>query len=176
MVALLVPAPADPADAAVDAFDCGDDEVNNYFRKRLWFRDGKISPPTYEFRLGAGQPVVGYVSVAPRANEHPTDESTQKAKYLVIYAIGVNKAFQGQRLESGESYAAAMVDFLGTVDTKKKCIGLYLWVRSDNARAIAFYKKVGFEADPGGPRPRFDGEGAPHLTMRKLPRVEAAVS
>ncbi|MEZ4461501.1 MAG: GNAT family N-acetyltransferase [bacterium] len=45
------------------------------------------------------------------------------------------------------------------------CVGLALWVRSDNNRAIAFYEKVGFERDPTGPVSRDDG--VPHLTMRK---------
>ncbi|TAK30190.1 MAG: GNAT family N-acetyltransferase [Myxococcaceae bacterium] len=47
------------------------------------------------------------------------------------------------------------------------CIGLRLslWVRANHARAIGFYRKVGFVADAGGPTQR-DG-GALHLTMRK---------
>lgn len=45
------------------------------------------------------------------------------------------------------------------------CDGLILWVRADSPRAIAFYEKVGFERDVGGPVQRDDG--APHLTMRR---------
>lgn len=47
-----------------------------------------------------------------------------------------------------------------------------MWVRVDNPRAIAFYEKVGFEGDVGGPVQR-DG-GAPHLTMRKPPEKHPA--
>jgi hypothetical protein len=46
------------------------------------------------------------------------------------------------------------------------CVGVSLWVRSDNARAIAFYEKVGMVKDPGGPVSR--DQGATHLTMRKI--------
>jgi ribosomal protein S18 acetylase RimI-like enzyme len=49
---------------------------------------------------------------------------------------------------------------------KTGCRGLYLWVRADNDRAIAFYRKCGFVDDPAGPVQRDDG--APHLSMRKL--------
>lgn len=60
----------------------------------------------------------------------------------------------------------SMFDFIeAQARAKDGCVGVSLWVRADNARAVAFYKKVGFREDPGGACQR-DG-GAPHLTMRK---------
>ncbi len=160
---------ADAGDQAVDAFECGDSEVDHYFKSRSWFRDGKLSPPmTYQFRAASGGAIVGYAAVGPRSIEHPADADTGKAKYLVIYAVGVNKPFQGILFqeEPKETYAAAIFRFLeGKRPTN--CVGLSLWVRDNNTRAIAFYKKIGFVADPGGSKVR-DEAGAPHLTMRKL--------
>lgn len=160
---------ADPADAAVDAFECGDGEVNHYFTSRSWFRDGKLSPPmTYQFRTTSGGPIVGYAAVAPKNTPHPSDGDVGKAKYLVIYAVGVNMPFQGALFQETpkETYAAAIFRFL---EGKRpaNCVGLSLWVRDNNTQAIAFYKKFGFVADPTGPTVR-DESGAPHLTMRKL--------
>ncbi len=37
------------------------------------------------------------------------------------------------------------------------CVGLSLWVRSDNAKAIRFYRKFGFIDDPRGPVQRDEG-------------------
>lgn len=159
---------ADPTDQAVDAFECGDPEVNHYFKSRSWFRDGKLSPPTYEFRRASGGPILGYAAVAPRNIEHPSDADTGKAKYLVVYADGVNNPFQGILFQETpkETYAAAIFRFLEG-QRLANCVGLSLRVRDNNTRAIAFYKKVGFVADPGGSKVR-DEAGAPHLTMRKL--------
>lgn len=50
--------------------------------------------------------------------------------------------------------------------SKANCVGLSLWVRSTNERAIGFSKKVGFVADPAGPTQRDAGD--PMLTMRKI--------
>ncbi len=155
---------ADPTAEAVDAFDCGDTEVNAFFRTRRWFSDGKLSPPTYEFVVNGS--TVGFAAVDERKVEHPSDSATEKMKYLVIFAFGINTQFHGKRLggPSTGTYAVAALQFVESL-LKPKHVGLTLWVRANNARAIACYKKFGFVADPGGARAR--GEGAPHLSMRK---------
>lgn len=160
-----------PDDPELDRFDSGEEEVNAYFRNRRWFNaeKGLAAPPTYIFRTGKGGPVVGYAAVSFRNAEHPDDRSATRAKYLMIYVVGVNRPYQGQRnpLAPDETFAASMFrvieDFAAT---KPGCVGLSLWVRSTNARAIRFYEKAGFVADPSGPVAR--DAGAPHLTMRKL--------
>jgi ribosomal protein S18 acetylase RimI-like enzyme len=112
---------------------------------------------------------VGYVAAGFRNCEHPVDSASDKAKYLVIYAAGLHSRFHGQEDPAfpGETLAVAVFRVLeGFAKQKDDCKGLYLWVRSNNGRAIAFYEKFGFQRDPGGPMQR-DG-GSPHLTMRKV--------
>ena len=142
-----------------------------YFRSRAWFDVGqdKASPPTYEFLTEVDGDVVGYCAAAFRNYAHPSDRSELRRKYLVIYAIGVDLAFQGCRNTRApqETYAESILGILyGFATDKNECVGLGLWVRANNTRAIAFYQKGGFIPDPHGPMQR-DG-GTPHLTMRKL--------
>lgn len=159
-----------PDDPALDAFACGDDEVDAYFCGRRWFDapKGQASPPTYVFRTQEDGPVVGYAAVAFRRVEHPDDQSPNRARYLTIYAVGVNRDFQGQYnpLAPEQTYATSILARIEALAAEKADrVGLSLWVRATNGRAIRFYEKVGFVADPSGPAQR-DG-GAPHLTMRK---------
>lgn len=160
-----------PDDPELDRFDSGEEEVDAYFRSRRWFNAerGGAAPPTYVFRTEAAGPVVGYAAVSFRNAEHPDDRSSSRAKYLMIYVVGVNRPYQGQRnpLAPGETFAASIFLVVeGFAASKAGCAGLCLWVRSNNTRAIRFYEKMGFVADPAGPVQR--GAGAPHLTMRKL--------
>ena len=160
-----------PDDPELDRFDCGEVEVNDYFLKRRWFntKKGQAAPPTYVFRTEKGGPVVGYAAVSFRIVEHPDDRSPTRAKYLTIYTVGVNRPYQGQRnpLASDETFAASVFRVIeGFAASKAGCVGLSLWVRSTNTRAIRFYEKAAFVADPGGPVQR--DAGAAHWTMRKL--------
>lgn len=160
-----------PTDSALDAFECGDAEVDNYFRRRTWFDQQKqqAAPPTYEFRTEPSGLVVGYAAVGFRNTNHPHDNSALRARYLMIYVVGVNLRFQGEKNPRApeETFAATMLRFLkNQAEAKADCAGLCLWVRANNARAIRFYEKMGFVADPGGPVQR--DQGAPHLTMRTL--------
>lgn len=144
--------------------------MDAYFKSRQWFNvdKDKALPPTYVVRTAPAGEVVGFVALGFRNYDHPHDGSGQRAKYLVVYVAGVNVPFQGKEDSGskGQTYAASMFDFIESqARAKDVCVGVSLWVRANNARAVAFYKKVGFEEDPGGPRQR-DG-GAPHLTMRK---------
>jgi ribosomal protein S18 acetylase RimI-like enzyme len=112
---------------------------------------------------------VGYCAVSFRNQPHPDDASTSKAKALVISMFGVDQAFQGRRnpLAPDLTYAASiMVELEERARSKMNRVGLSLWVRSTNERAIGFYKKVGFVADSAGPIQRDAGD--PMLTMRKL--------
>ena len=160
-----------PDDPDLDVFASGDDEVDGFFRSRRWFsaEKGQASPPTYVFRTTEGGSVVGYAAVSFRNAEHPDDSSATRARYLMIYVVGVNTAFQGKRnpLAPAETFAASIFGVIqGLAGAKQGCVGLSLWVRATNARAIRFYEKVGFVADPSGATSR--DAGPPHLTMRKL--------
>lgn len=162
-----------PDEPGLDAFTSGDPEVDAWFRSRRWFNAGKgvQSPPTYAFRAAKGGQTVGYASVGFRRVEHPDDRADARRRYLTIYAVGVNGAFQGARdpLCPERSYAESLFSVLvGLAAANDACVGLYLWVRANNPRAIRFYEKIGFSPDPAGPVPR--DQGAPHLTMRKLLR------
>ena len=160
-----------PNDPDIDALDSGVAEVDHYFQSRVWFDDrkGKASPATYQFRTRAGGAIVGYAAAAFRNQSHPTDVHTERARYLVIYALGIHRHFQGVENSAapGQRYAATIMDSLeGLARDRADCVGLSLWVREDNARAIAYYERCGFVADPGGPVAR--DEGPRHLTMRLL--------
>ena len=153
----------------LDVFESGNSEVDLFFKSRRWFNadKGKAAPPTYQFAGPKGE-VVGYAAASFRACACPTDGSESKAKYLVVYAAGLHSRFHG-KLDpetDGETFAVSIFRVLEEfARAKNGCAGLYLWVRSDNGRAIAFYKKFGFEADPEGAVQHDDGP--PHFTMRK---------
>jgi ribosomal protein S18 acetylase RimI-like enzyme len=160
-----------PDDPDLDRFTSGVPEVDVFFRGRRWFLEekGKASPPTYQFFLPRSGEVVGYASVSKRRCGHPTDDSNAKARYLAIYVVGLHERFQGVELPGvvGTSIAAALFAQVEQIArTAPGCVGLYLWVREDNARAVAFYRKLGFVDDTGGPVRRDNGPA--HLTMRKL--------
>lgn len=160
-----------PTDPDLDRLDSGVAEVDRYFRSRAWFdtRKGKASPATYQLRTELGGPVVGYVAAAFRRQAHPTDDSEDRARVLVIYALGLHREFQGRPnpADGHRRYSTSAMRALEELAGQRAdCVGLSLWVREDNPRAIAFYRRVGFAADPAGPVQR-DG-GARHLTMRRL--------
>ena len=160
-----------PDDPELDRFTSGVPEVDDFFRSRQWFAEekGKASPPTYRFCLAQSGEVVGYASVAKRRCGHPMDDSQARARYLAIYLVGLHQRFQGVELPGTEatSIAAAMFAQLELMARAASgCVGLYLWVREDNERAIAFYRKLGFVEDAGGLAQR--DHGPAHLTMRKL--------
>lgn len=175
-VGVPVPAPvvtqnALPDDPELDLFESGDEEVDHYFHGRGWFDVKKevCSPPTYVCRLDPSGPAIGYVSVGHRQVPHPVDASAATARYLTIYALGVDKAYQGvaNPLSPGETVAASILNAVeGVARQRPDCVGMSLWVRSTNARAIRFYLKMGFVADPSGPRQR-GPKGPPHLSMRR---------
>lgn len=166
--ATLVVAHALPDDPALDAFASGDVEVDRYFHSRQWFNTARkqASPPTFALRAPEGA-LVGLVTVGFRRAPWPTDTSWQ-ARTLTVYAIGVDRAYQGQRnpLAPEETYAASVMAVVERMAREKvDCLGLALWVREANARAISFYRRCGFVGDPGGAVQRDDK--APHWTMRK---------
>jgi len=158
-----------PDDPAIDALTSGDAEVDAYFHSRQWFHAARkqASPPTFALRAAVHGPVVGLVTVGFRRAPWPMDTGWQ-ARTLTIYALGVDVAYQGQRnpLAPSETYAASVMAVVERMAREKAdCLGLALWVREGNARAISFYRRCGFVGDPGGPVRRDDG--AAHLTMRK---------
>ncbi|MFH1468170.1 MAG: GNAT family N-acetyltransferase [Pseudomonadota bacterium] len=162
-----------PNDPDLDALATGVAEVDRYFRSRAWFDSGKgrASPATYQFRTGPGGAVVGYASAAFRLQAHPSDGVPERARFLVVYVLGLHRPFQGTEnpAASGRRYADCVLEALEELArARDECVGLSLWVREDNARAIAFYERRGFVPDPGGPVAR--DAGPRHLTLRKLLR------
>jgi len=116
-----------------------------------------------------GGSVVGYCAFDFGKQPHPVSASATKARYLVIFMIGVDQAFQRTQnpLAPGQTYAASMMAVLEDIArAKQSCVGLSLWVRSTNKAAIGLYRKVGFKEDPGRPSQQDDGD--PILTMRKI--------
>jgi ribosomal protein S18 acetylase RimI-like enzyme len=156
-------------DADLDSFSSGLEEIDEYFRSRQWFNveKKKASPPTYRFRARETGEVFGYAAVVFKNEAHPHEGAAERARYLTIYAVGVHRRFHGRLLNAEGSYSECMFRELERMAREKfGCVGLSLWVRQNNPRAIRFYEKMGFKADPGGPIQR--DNGAPHLTMRKI--------
>ncbi len=158
-----------PGDPSLDVFSSGNERVDQYFRNREWYRERQASPPTYVFRTAEKGETIGYCAVGFRNQKDPNSQGASKVKYLVVYMLGVRTEFQGKEnaLAPGQTYANSIMFILeGMARSKEGCIGLTLWVRSNNERGIGFYRKVGFEVDPACSG-QF-GEGEPMLTMRKL--------
>jgi ribosomal protein S18 acetylase RimI-like enzyme len=157
-----------PDDPDLDDFDSGVAGVTEYFRRRTWFDAGKHAhaPPTYQFRTEADGEVVGYAAVSPKKLPHPEESSPARARYLVIYVVGLHRHFQGRRHEpySEQTYAVSVFRVLERLAREAGCVGMSLRVRADNARAIALYRKLGFQEEGPGPVQR--EEQAPQLTMR----------
>lgn len=156
-----------PDSPELERFDCGDPEVNAYFHSAQWA--ARLGQGTFHIRACVGGPTLGFVTAEFRKSGRVSDEDPNKARFFTIYAFGLNLAFHGQKNPRApqESYAASAFRVLESLArTKADCAGLALWVREHNARAIAFYEKVGFIPDPAGPVPR-DG-GPRHITLRKL--------
>jgi len=111
---------------------------------------------------------VGYAAASFRNCAYPTDSNSEKRKYLVIYAAGLQRRFHGvpDPEAPSQTLAVSVFDVLEQFARRKSgCVGLYLWVREDNPRAVAFYEKFGFRRDPTGPVQR--DARIPHVTMRK---------
>ena len=162
---------ADPADPALDTFDSGDGEVTGYFRSRCWFNTRKLrtKPPTFEFRVEEAGEIVGYAALDFKVDCYPHDASEEYARQMVVFVVGIDVRFQGQPnpMAPEETIAVSVFRWVERqARTKADCVAIRLQVRSDNSRALAFYRKVGFVEDPAGPRQSSD-ERAPHLTMRK---------
>lgn len=160
---------ASPTDEALDSFDCGDDEVNEHFRKRRFF-DEKWTPTSrgYKFQDESAS-CVGFMHLS-FARAPLRDEASDTGRFLVVFAFGVGLPFQGQTDPTdpdGRRFAAVLMgEAVKFAKAKKDCLGVSLWVRANNHRAIKFYERAGFVGDPDGPRQRADG--CPHLTMRLM--------
>lgn len=144
---------ATPDDPFLDQFSCGYERTDHYFRSRQWFKTdkGRSAPPTYVFRVAESGPVVGYCAFDFGKQSHPDSASESKARYLVIYMIGVDRGFQRTQnpLAPGQSYAVTIMTALEDIARgKPNCVGMSLRVRSTNEAAIGLYRKVGFTADP----------------------------
>ena len=171
------PARPEPDDPDLDEFACGTSpeakEVSEYFRSRRWFDHARrqARPPVYQF--GTRDVIIWYAAVAFANRPHPDNLAALKARYLVIYVLGVHDAHQGKANPlspiAGERYATTVMRALDEHLSRQKpdCVGLYLHVRQGNDRAIQFYRRLGFVDDPVGPIAPAEG-GTPQLVMRKL--------
>jgi ribosomal protein S18 acetylase RimI-like enzyme len=161
---------ASPIDPDLAQFESGDPEVDEYFSSKRWFDKGKHKPATYQFRTLDKSAVVGYAAADFRNLPHPDEESSQKARYLVIYVVGIYKHLQGEVNPSGaagERFATSIFNALeGLAREKPNTVGLYLRVRSGNTRAVSFYKRFGFTV-VGSPFQAANDNGDPYLLMRK---------
>ncbi len=143
-------------------------------RSGVLFTDGSginvVNAAITDNRVSAtSQDLTWTAATAFRKQSHPTDADAERARYLVIYALDVHRHFQGvdSPAAPGQRYAATIMDALEELaHDRADCVGLSLCVREDNPRAIAFYERYGFIADPAGPVTR--DEGPRHLTMRLL--------
>lgn len=166
---------AEPDDADLDVFTSGGTseaiEVNDYFTSRQWYDYGKgvAKPPVFQF--GTPGEVVGYLAISFANKPHPSERSPSKARYLVVYVVGIHERFQGTvnpHSHKGERFSDTVIRAVEQTFAREKtgCVGVYLRVRQSNARAVAFYRRLGFLEDPGGPM--VVNEEAPQFVMRKL--------
>lgn len=160
---------ASPTDEALDSFDCGDEEVTKHFRERRYF-DAKRKPHSggYKF-VDMNGAAAGFMHLNP-SKRLIRDDCEEYGRFMVVFAFGVSLPFQGQvdpGDPAGRRFAEVLMgEAVRLAQQKEGCIGLHLWVRANNRRAINFYQRLGFAGDPGGPAKR--GEGEPYLTMRRM--------
>lgn len=105
----------------------------------------------YRFSVRAGGEVVGYATVALCKKPHPGEDARDKALYLMVYVVGIDRRWQGvpHPERPDDTWAMAIFRWLEAKSREDgRCVGLYLRVRAANGRALAFYRKVGFSLDP----------------------------
>jgi hypothetical protein len=160
---------ADPADPAIDTFDCGAEDwavhVTNYFRGRRWIAGGRTC-----YQFGTEVDVVGYSAVAVAPCPHPDEASASQGDYLIIFMMGIDTKYQGVAdAVGGCTYYDSMMRVLTNLAmATPNCFGLYLRVNARNERAIRAYRRSGFETDPT-PNGTLREKKGTFLVMRKVP-------
>src|SRR5438128_7183979 len=145
---------ADPADAEIDTFDCGDEppaiEMRDFFRHRGWLGTAALgfTEPTRCLQFGTSTEIVGYSAIIVQDVPHPLRKSRRLRPYLLITQAAVDRRFQHvEDPVSHRRYAEVMFDALTSIAKELGCAGLYLNVRKENAQARRFYQRYGFTED-----------------------------
>lgn len=144
---------ADPADELIDALECGTEpheiEMRDFFLRRGWLGTALgFTEPTRCLQFGTATEVVGYAAIIVQEVPHPERKSKKTRPYLLVTQTAVASRFQGvDDPVGGRRYSREMFDVLAGIAKDEGCVGLYLNVRKENARARHFYQKYGFQED-----------------------------
>jgi GNAT superfamily N-acetyltransferase len=144
----------------VQDFDCGDDDSSREVAE--WIKGPVMEDlgPDCEVWLYSTPEdgIVGYGSLGGREWRYPNSTKSPRMRINTIPFVGIQWAFQGQ--PRGESETKFFVQIMGhlALEARKHTDRfplLGLFVRPENQRAIAAYRKIGFEEFPP---PYTDGE------------------
>lgn len=158
---------AAPDDAWIDELDLGDgefaEEPTAFFRSRRWFQvhekkeKDKRKPPTFVVVADVdGRPTkIGMVAMTRRKVARAGGDVVP---VLSIEVMGIHRPFQGRGVDAGRgpTLASLLMAHLREHAVGMDLPGIALLVRAENAKAIAYYRKCGFEvveevAVPGHP-------------------------
>jgi ribosomal protein S18 acetylase RimI-like enzyme len=144
----------DPLEDEIDELDCGTTdfalEEQEYFVARRWTGSG----PWPECRclqfVSEQGDVIGYAAFSFASVHHPTRKSSGQRDYVFVYHLCVTTAFQGRPDPSdphGRKYSEEILLLVEELALHAECGGVYLNVRTNNARAKTVYERLGFVAD-----------------------------
>lgn len=146
--------PPEPLSSAHDlaAFDCGNDDLNDWLKRRALASEGRSARTTV---LCDGQRVAGYYCLATGAIERESLASAKLRKnlpdpipILVLGRLAIALDYQGRGLGK-----ALLKDAILKTITASEIAGLRaLAVHAIDDAAARFYKKSGFVPSPLNPR------------------------
>ena len=136
----------------LDAFDCGQDDLNRFLKRQAWASQQANSAQTYVVAIGPG--VRGYYSLVAGSVAHAAaSERVRKGQarhpipVVLLARLAVDQTMQGQGVG-----AALLKDALMRTAGAAGMIGARaLLVHAKDERARSFYEHFGIEPSPTDP-------------------------
>jgi GNAT superfamily N-acetyltransferase len=143
-------------DHAVDAFDCGEEPLNQFLARYAWQSQQSGASHTY---LGvSGEAVVGFYSLAVGEVAHAAASDRLRKgmprhpiPLMILARLAIDRNWQGRGLGAG-----LLKDALLRTEQAADIAGIRaMAVHAKNDQAAAFYARFGFEPSPTDARHMF---------------------